>query len=266
MSGAEWAFWLAFAALIAASGKFLDDYHIKAQTKAKIRGILIRWFVWLDAHKVPDLGGLVLTTLRSLFQTPRPLLVAVSLAVAYWATLSAFYLGRGILGPPNDQSYSSYLLTWIPLDSSAPYWMLFLCAMLVPGVLGLFAMAYAFHRASLANGDGRRLALLAAGLLVGTSLALSGAVLALLVFGGGGYAIVNVILAGAGSVALPALLAGLTLLLILMRYGIKFARFLLLQVFHVASSPTVSPFTYASSLLGVIILAAKVVQAALPAE
>jgi hypothetical protein len=64
------------------------------------------------------------------------------------------------------------------------------------------------------------------------------------------------------SVVLPMLFAGLTLLLIFVRYGIKLVRSLLLQIFDVASSPTVSPFTYASSILGLIILAAKFGQAA----
>jgi hypothetical protein len=176
MSAAQWAMWLGIAALVAASGKFLDDYHIKASTKSKMRDVLIKWFVWLDAHKVPDLGGLILRALQGLFRVRRFTLIVVSLAVVYWATLSAFYFGREIFGPANDQSYGNYLLTWIPLDRSAPFWVAFLAAIVVPAMLGLFAMAYLFHRASLTDSDVSRLGFLAAGLVLGISLALSVAV------------------------------------------------------------------------------------------
>jgi hypothetical protein len=42
MSAAHWAFWVAVAALVAACGKFLSDYHIKASTKSKMRNVLFR--------------------------------------------------------------------------------------------------------------------------------------------------------------------------------------------------------------------------------
>jgi hypothetical protein len=207
MSAAQWAFWLAVAALIAATGKFIDDYHIKVVTKTKMRDALIKWFVWLDAHKVPDLGGVVLSALRGLFQFRRFTLLAVSLAFAYWATLSAFYLGREIFGPANDQSYATYLLTWIPLDRSAPFWLAFLAALLVPAVLGLVAMAHFFHHASLTNNDASRVGFLVAGLVFGIIPVLLGASLALVAFGGGGYFVYTIVLAALASVALPALLA-----------------------------------------------------------
>jgi hypothetical protein len=78
MTFAQWAFWLALGAFIAASGKFLDDYHIKTATKTKIREVLVKWFIWLDAHKVPDLGGVVLKGFRAVLKIRRFLLVAVS--------------------------------------------------------------------------------------------------------------------------------------------------------------------------------------------
>jgi hypothetical protein len=262
MSVAQWAFWLAVAALVAAAGKFLDDYHIKTATKTRMRDALVSWFLWLDARKVPDLGGLVLGALRGIFRIRRlPLLIA-GLVFVYWATLSAFYLGREIFSPTNDESYVDYLLTWIPFDYRAPFWLAFLAAIIVPALLGLIAMAYCFHRASMTSNDASRLGLLGSGLILGLLLGLSGAILAFIGFKGGGYFFGIILLAGLASVALPALLAICTLLLILIRYGIRLIRFLLLKAFDVASSPAVSPFTYAASLLGVIILAAKVLQAA----
>jgi hypothetical protein len=261
MTLAQWAFWLAIAAFIVASGKFLDDYHIKTATKTKMREVLIKWFIWLDAHKVPDLGGVILKGLLTVFQIRRILLVAMSLAAVYWATLSTFYLGRQIFGPKNNQSYVDYLLNWVPLDDSAPYWMAFLALIIVPQLLGLLAMAHLFHHASLTDSDASRLLLLGKGLVFGTLLGLLGGVLSILVFGPGPYGIM-IFVAGLSSILVPALMALLTLLLIFVRYGIKLVRFILLQIFDVASSPTVSPFTYTTSLLGVIILAAKVCQAA----
>jgi hypothetical protein len=144
MTFAQWAFWLALGAFIAASGKFLDDYHIKTATKAKIREVLVKWFIWLDAHKVPDLGGVVLKGFRAVLKIRRFLLVAVSLAAVYWATLSTFYLSRQIFGPKINQSYLDYLLNWVPLDETTPFWIGFLTLILVPQLLGLLAMARLF--------------------------------------------------------------------------------------------------------------------------
>jgi hypothetical protein len=146
-------------------------------------------------------------TMRGLFRIRRFLLLAASLAFAYWATLSTFYLGEEIFGPANDQSYTSYLLTWIPLDSSAPFWLAFLAAIIIPALLGLFAMAHYFHRASMTDDDASRLGLLAGGLILGILRALSGTGLALVAFGGGGYFLWVILLAGLASITLPALLA-----------------------------------------------------------
>jgi hypothetical protein len=243
LSAAQWAFWLAIAALVAAAGKFLDDYYVKVTTKTQMRDALVGWFLWLDAHKVPDLGGAVLRVLRGVFQIRRFLLVAMSLAFAYWVTLSAFYVGREIFGPANDQSYTSYLLTWIPLDRSAVYWLGSLVAIIGPALLGQFTMGHCLHRATMTDSDARRLGLLAIGLIVGILLPLIGTILAVAPFSGGGYNWWIIAIAAVASIILPALLALCTLLLILIRYSIDVIRFLLLQVFDVASSPTVSPFT-----------------------
>ena len=262
MSAAQWALWFSIAAFVAAAGKFIDDYHIKITTKAVVRNALIKWFQWLDARKVPDLGGVVLGALRGLFQIHRFLLLAASSAFTYWAALSAFYLGRAVFGPANDQSYTSYLSTWIPLDrSSAGLWGLLLNAIAIPEFIGLFVMAHYFHRASMADGDAKRLGLLAAGLIFGLLFALSGIGMAMLGnFELNEYTFSMVLFAGLASITLPALLAICTLLLIVARLSVNVIRFLLLEVFGVAKNPAVSPFTYVSSLLGVLILGAKVVQ------
>ncbi|WP_316171256.1 hypothetical protein [Bradyrhizobium sp. SZCCHNRI1058] len=260
MTVAQWTLWLAIAAFVVASGKFLDDYHIKAATKTRMREVLVKWFIWLDAHKVPDLGGAVLNGFRAAFRVRRLLLVAMSFVAVYWATLSTLYLERRILGPEINQSYVDYLLEWVPLDRSAPYWIVFLALIIVPQLLGLLVMARLFHSASLADHDVKRLVLLVGGVVSGIFLGLLGGALSILVFGGGPYGVM-IILAGLASISVPTMMALLTLLLIFLRYGIRGFRFILLEIFDVASSPAVSPFTYATSLLGVLILAAKVCQA-----
>ncbi|AMA60043.1 hypothetical protein [Bradyrhizobium sp. CCGE-LA001] len=261
MTVAQWAFWLAMAAFVAASGKFLDDYHLKAATKTKMREALVKWFIWLEAHKVPDLGGVILKGFRVAFRVRLILLVAMSFAAVYWATLSTLYLVRRIFGPEINQSYVNYLLNWVPLDESAPYWAGFLTLIIVPQLLGLLVMARLLHDASLTDSDASRLVLLVSGLVSGMLLGLLGGVLSILAFGPGPYGAM-IFVAGLASILVPVTMALLTLLLIFVRYGIKLVRLILLEIFDVASSPAVSPFTYATSLLGVVILAAKAGQAA----
>jgi hypothetical protein len=142
MSAGQWAFWLALAGFIAAAGKFLDDYHITSVTKSRARDVLVQWFMWIDGQKVPDLGGLVLRAMRSFLKIRRILLLAIGLAAAYWAILSAFYLGREVFGPANEQSYTAYILFWVPMDESAPYWLAYLATIIIPSISGLAAMAY----------------------------------------------------------------------------------------------------------------------------
>lgn len=184
------------------------------------------------------------------------------ISFAYVATLSAFYFGREIFGPANDLAYIEYILTWIPIDYTAPYCLFFIVVIVVPSISGLLAMAYYFHRASLSDGDFKIFALLITGLVFGVFLSLLGAGLAFLALGGGGYFVITIIFAGMASASVPIAAASITLFLILIRCVIRVVRYILLQIFDVASSPSVSPFTYATSILGVIILAAKVVQVA----
>lgn len=75
MSAAQWALWLAIAALVAASGKFIDDYHIKSTTKSKYRDILIKLFIWIEAHKIPDFGGFLFRAIHNLFRIRRFIIV-----------------------------------------------------------------------------------------------------------------------------------------------------------------------------------------------
>jgi hypothetical protein len=46
--------------------------------------------------------------------------------------------------PPNELSYISYILTWVPMDSSAPYRLAILAAIILPAVLGLVIVAHFF--------------------------------------------------------------------------------------------------------------------------
>lgn len=263
MNSEQWAFWIALAALIAGAGRFLDDYHIKAETKSKMREALINWFIWLEERKIPDLGGVVFSLLRKLISLRKIVLIVSILLFSYWATITSIYMGRAMFGPANDRSYIDYIMNWIPIDSTAPYWLGFLASIIVPAILGTVTMAHFFHRASTTNYELRRFFFLVSGLVLGVALALSGAGLAYILFQGGGYFLGIIIMAGLASVTLPAFLAVSTLILIVIRFLIIGIRLLLLSVFDVASGPNVSPFTYASALLGVLILLGKVAQVSL---
>lgn len=264
MSAGLWAFWLAAAALIAGAGKFLDDYHIKARTKSKIRDVLINLFVWLDKQSVPDLGGFILSYIKRLLSMRGLGMSMVAILLACWAILSTFYLGREFIGPPNIESYLFYLVNWIPRDRTALIWIGFLVAILVPAFLGLIVMARYFHSASMSDSDRRRIFFLVVGILLGLSIALLGTGISLgismVAIEGGGYFLPLIVAASLASLALPSLLALSTIALVLFRWILKFIQFILLEIFDAASSPSISPFTYASSLLSLIVLGAKVIQ------
>jgi hypothetical protein len=263
MSAGQWAFWLALAGFIAAAGKFLDDYHITSVTKSRARDVLVQWFMWIDGQKVPDLGGLVLRAMRSFLKIRRILLLAIGLAAAYWAILSAFYLGREVFGPANEQSYTVYILFWVPLDESAPYWLAYLATIIIPSISGLAAMAYFFHRASITGRDIWRFAFLSVGILVAPMFAILSVFGTLLIYGMDAVTLSIIFMAAMASFALPAFLAICTMALILVRNMVRLAQLVLLQVFDVASSPQKSPFAYASSVFALLILAVKVIQVAL---
>jgi hypothetical protein len=119
---------------------------------------------------------------------------------AYWATVTAFYLGRQIFGPAYKQGYVLYLLSWLPINDL--YWLAFLVSIILPALLSVFLMAYFLHRASNARYGLSRFISLAIGVVVGIVLGLSGAGLALVFFGGGGYAFPVIVMAGGASVTL----------------------------------------------------------------
>jgi hypothetical protein len=78
----------------------------------------------------------------------------VTLVVAYWLRSQHSISGGRFSGHPMI-SRKAITCYWIPLDTSAPYWAAFLAAIMVAALLGLFVMAYQFHRASLAESDAR---------------------------------------------------------------------------------------------------------------
>lgn len=261
MSSGQWAFWVA-AAAGAATGKFLDDYHIRNDSKSDMRELLIRWFLWVDERSVPDLGGAVL---KGFTRRRLPLAVGIVL-LSYPAAITALYLGRQIFGPPVDQTYLTYVLTWIPPDDTWRYWLAFMVGIITPGLVWTLAMAYCFHRASVAVRDLARLSLITAGTILGLVLALSGLVVVFVATHAGGYFVGTFLLAGLASVVPPALLAAATMALIFLRLSLALVRSLLLELFDVASAPSTSPFTYTASLIGVAVLIFKVAQTALSSD
>lgn len=260
MSASQWAFWIAVSAFIAGAGKFLDENHIGAAQKAATRTTLVRMFLWLDQRRVPDLGEPLLRLGRRLARPPTLLLLLVVPAFTYWSIVTAFYVGREFFGPANVESYWSYLASWIPSGPTAAFWVAFLALFAVPALLGLVLIARYFHRASLAQNQWHSVVLLVKGVAGSVAVSLAGATLALAFGGGAGYALPILIAASLASALLPLLFVLATLALILCRLALRLSQQVLLQIFNVASSPEKSPFTYASSLLGVLVLGGKVLQ------
>ena len=260
MNAGQWAFWIAIAAFIAGAGKFLDENHIGEKRKASTRTALIRMFLWLDQRKVPDLGEPLLRLGRRLHGSPSLLLLPFGLAFSYWAIVTAFYIGREFFGPANVEGYWSYLAGWIPSDRTAIMWVGFLVLFSVPALVGLALIANYFHRASLAESQWQVLGLLTKGIVGSIAVSLLGAALALAFGRAAGYALPILVTASLASVIVPALFLLLTIALVICRLALRLSQRILLQIFNVASSPEKSPFTYATSLLGVLVLGGKVLQ------
>jgi hypothetical protein len=191
------------------------------------------------------------------------MLAIATLIFALWAAVTVFYISRKIFGPAVKEPYVIYLWRWIAWDADTIYWLFFLGSFVASALLGSFALAHFFHRASTTELDLTRFSFLLLGLLSAVAVAVGIAVVDLLVFGGGGYSAPFVLIASIMGLAVPLCLAIVTAFLVALRIVISFLRVLLLNVFDVASSPMVSPFTYASSLLGVCILLFKVLHVAI---
>jgi hypothetical protein len=261
MEKLDWSLCIAIAALIGGTGKFLDDYHIRSSAKSKTRDLLVRAFIALDKRAVPDMGGYILRISRHVRSLSRYLLIPLVALVAAWAVISVFYLARRVNGPPLQESYALYIWHWIPLTGKATLlWLSLLGFYVVPAVLATLALSFLFHRASTTAQDWKRLPLLVGGLAAACAVVFAGTAVIFLCFGDFGYAAPFVAMASLSSI-IPALLVTVTtLLLIIVRLSLLLFRYILLHIFDVASSPTNSPFTYASSLLSIAVLLFKLME------
>lgn len=258
MTTAEWGFWIAAATLVAGTGKFLDDHHIKAATKSLARDFLVRWFVWLDSTSVPDLGLSVLRPLAALLRW-RVVVTLFFLLGGSLAITTALYLWRVIYGP-DPGNYLGYVTYWLA-GGELLFWGVFLAAILLPAVAGSWVMAIFVARAARAKTSWERAALLVSAVVLGPAISIVGVLpLALTSISPYGAGLLGAALV---SPALPLLLVCLVLLLMALRTVVRVTQWTLLKVFDSASSPSASPFAYASSLLALLILCAKVAQSAL---
>jgi len=270
MSPVSWGFWLALAAFVAAAGKFLDEYHIDKEARSKVRSVLVSLFLWLDARAVPDLGLPIWRLVKRIYSANRLLSILSALVITYWSTLTALYIARTILGSANPKPYLTYLIDWIPADSSPIQWLSLLFALSIPALAGVVFIAGTFHRASVVDNDLLKLVLLGVGMVGSVGLAVSGPILASFIAvatrHGTGYDSQSgpdiLEYAAFASVLVPIAFATQTIVLICIRTLLRVVRFVALHVFNVASGPTISPFTYASSLISVLIVGIKVLQAA----
>ncbi len=84
----EWSLWIGVAAVIAGTGKFLDEYHVRRHTRTWLQGRLTEWFLVIDGVAVPDPVGFVL---RPFDGTVAPLLlVGIGCALMAWPVFGLF--------------------------------------------------------------------------------------------------------------------------------------------------------------------------------
>ncbi|MEA2561410.1 MAG: hypothetical protein QOH06_2914 [Acidobacteriota bacterium] len=253
MNENEWAYWIAVAALIAGAGRFVDEYHLRAVTKSLLRDKLIHAFFLLEARKIPDVGGFVLSPLRKAFTLKRVLLSA-----SFLFGLSAASV---VVIAVRSKTQLSTIWEYSLRDLSPMMWLALLSGFAVPAVGGGSFLAYFFHHASTTDRDFLRVGLLALGILAATGMAVLGATFGATILDSHSLLLSQLLLFSAlAGLAIPICIAAVTVLLVVVRIMIGLVRISLLRIFDVASSPAVSPFTYASALIGVLILLFKVVQ------
>jgi hypothetical protein len=134
----------------------------------------------------------------------------------------------------------------------------------IPAMAGLVFIAYMFRNAGLARRQFSRIAFLALGVFGSVCISLVGYCLASLYDAFCNcveYSNLGVLAAASvASVVAPVAFAILTISLIVCRLVLRLTQLVLLHVFNVASGPDKSPFLYASSLLSIGALGAKVIQ------
>jgi hypothetical protein len=257
----EWGFWLGAATLLSSAGKFLDEYHIRHETKSKARDILVRAFFYLETFSVPDTGRSVARRMRQLGSRFGWRGVVALPILGFFAIVTSLVLLHidfsdfddidlhelpdlllGILGA--FVAYIPYTAYNFSLAALAP---------LPAALCGWFILRFITDTA-------RDFVALFVALLSPIVLVLSlFPVLGLLqltgqggIYGGAFSVIASVFL------ILPFVFLSTALIfLIASRAILQALRFVAMRVFDAASDPKRSPFAYGSTFLSILVLFAK---------
>jgi hypothetical protein len=226
----DWGMWLAIVALLLAVGKFLDDYHVRQETKSKIRDILIRGFFVVQAVNVPDLGrGLAgrFWTLGSRLAR-RKFLAAFGIGFGLIFASLVVFVGPIVAGYLSLAPFAVFVAgttVWLLLgliSSIKQDWLALLLALCSPIVIFVIIC---------------NITLFAAPILL--------------------WAVIPIFLFAIASSIPLFVISGVLLVLLCCRALIHILRFLALHILDAASDPQRSPFTYAFALVSILILTGK---------
>jgi hypothetical protein len=133
----ELPIWIAVSTAISATGKFLDDFHIRNETKSRLRSFLIQKFIALESIRIPD-PARETTRLIASFARSRGLLVGLAFCgIAYVSLIGVFYYGRAGNGVPYGGSFGDYLSEWVPHNAENLAWTIILGFLIGGGLLGI---------------------------------------------------------------------------------------------------------------------------------
>lgn len=259
----SWAIWISLAILIAALGSFIDRYHIKSDLKSNIRELLIRWFIYLDEHSIPDIAGWVIYLFKKFFWPKRLYLLPLHMLLALYTTITLFYFYRLAHNPPGT-SYVVYILAWFSDGEQSLYWILFMLALVVPLILYNYFFSLLYKSLQREPKTEFKIiiilfALLSFPIFLGFAVCLS--ILVPITPSYGFFTFIGAI----SFLICQALILLAYLFLFIIKKLVNIAKKSMMYLFDIASSPENSPFTYFSALLSVFILLAKFIESIMSA-
>jgi hypothetical protein len=255
----DWGFWLGAAALIVSVGRFLDEYHIRSDTKSKARDLLIRAFFYLETINLPDIGRRIARRIRAFGSRfgwigviGLWLLGVLMLATFFTITGARSYSLRGQHSPLEWMGHYVDLFGSSIFNSVFNYGVVSLTP-LFAGIAGwlLLRLITDTKRDSLALITAllSPLAIIISILPIGLFVGLTG--------WGGTYGLA-VWFFFSGFLIVPFLfLAAILIILIAGRSLLQALRFVAMRMFDAASEPTRSPFVYGCAFLSVLVLFVK---------
>lgn len=267
----SWGLWIAIAASLVGAGTFLDRYHVSEEQRNTLREFLIQGFIFIEKPTIPDFSKIVFGFFKKLWQSWRYLGFVLFLVITYWAIVSTFYIFRVFLELPPENGYWHYVINWISLDESPLFWIGVLLWGVGLGFISVYTVSILLNKINKHDSVLPQMGWAMLANFVAYLYLIVGFIGSFIIFSGGPDA-VEIPVSGPMMIfspftlflslvtVFPAILwVGLIGNLIFLRLLLQVSRYILLRIFDVASDPKHSPFTYACSLGGVLILIVKVV-------